>query len=135
MKMSTMYENLRLSLKESMKSGDIELKDNVRLILGELSRGSKDPDDAEVLAVLKKLKKLESEALGYKGEITSSFLRYVESLLPQQVTTEEIADWITENVDFGSLRNKMQAVGLVMKHFGSTTDGKMVKDIIANMEV
>jgi len=133
--MSTMYENLRLSLKESMKSGDIELKDNVRLILGELSRGSKDPDDAEVLAVLKKLKKLESEALGYKGEITSSFLRYVESLLPQQVTTEEIADWITENVDFGSLRNKMQAVGLVMKHFGSTTDGKMVKDIIANMEV
>lgn len=126
----TIVEKLRSTLKEAMKSGNTELKGNVRLVIGELERSSKNATDEEALKALQKLKKLETEALGYQGETTSSFLEFVESFLPKQVGEDEIEQWLKDNVDFSTLKNKMQAVGMVMKHFGQTADGKVVKIVI-----
>jgi Glu-tRNA(Gln) amidotransferase subunit E-like FAD-binding protein len=38
--------------------------------------------------------------------------------------------WIKENVDFSEYKNKMQAMGSIMKQFGKQADGKMVNEIL-----
>lgn len=126
----TIVEQLRKILKESMKSGDHETKNHVRLVIGELDRSIGKSSDGDAVAALKKLSKLEKETLSYKGEEISSFLEFVESFLPKQATPEEIEAWLEENVDFGTLKNKMQAVGIAMKHFGQNADGKTVKNVV-----
>ena len=52
--------------------------------------------------------------------------------LPRQVAREEIVDWVRGNIDFSQFKNKMQAMGVIMKHFGKTADGKLVSDILKN---
>jgi len=48
-------------------------------------------------------------------------------------TEEEITAWIHQNIDFSQFKNKMQAMGLIMNHFGATADGSFVKKIIQRM--
>jgi hypothetical protein len=48
-------------------------------------------------------------------------------------TQAEITHWIEQHVDFSEFKNKMQAMGLIMKHFGSTADGNAVKKILLQM--
>jgi hypothetical protein len=43
---------------------------------------------------------------------------------------EEIVAWINENIDFSEFKNKMQAMGSIMKHFGPAADGDTVKQIL-----
>ena len=47
---------------------------------------------------------------------------------------EEIVAWINENVDFAEYKNKMQAMGSIMKHFGKQADGKIVNEILQKWE-
>jgi hypothetical protein len=46
------------------------------------------------------------------------------------VSREEIEAWIREKIDFSQYKNKMQAIGTIMKHFGKTADGKLVNQIL-----
>lgn len=124
-------DELRKIMQNARKSGDKELLSNVSLIIGELDRNL-DNTEKDIISTLKKLKKLEIEMLSYKNEKTSSFLSFIESLLPSQIEPEEIKIWIDNNIDFSTLKNKMQAVGIVMKHFGQKADGQIVKNIIGD---
>ena len=47
---------------------------------------------------------------------------------------EEIEAWIKENIDFSQYKNSMQAMGIVMKHFGKLADGNIVKEILGNID-
>ena len=67
-----------------------------------------------------------------KKEATSDYLQILETYLPRQVAREEIVDWVRGNIDFSQFKNKMQAMGVIMKHFGKTADGKLVNDILKN---
>lgn len=125
-------EQLKLKLNESIKTGNTEVKSYVRIILGEMDRMSKEPTDDDVLKILKNLKKLELEMLEHSGKTTSSFLEFIDLYLPKQITAEDIKAWIAINVDFSKLKNKMQAVGLVVKQFGQSVDGNLVKEVVQN---
>jgi len=48
-------------------------------------------------------------------------------------TEEDIREWITANIDFSQFKNKMQAMGMIMKHFGATADGNRVKEILQKL--
>jgi hypothetical protein len=52
-----------------------------------------------------------------------------ESYLPKQASEEEISAWIDENIDFSQYKNKMQAMGPIMKQFQGA-DGNFVKNIL-----
>ena len=117
-----------------MKAKEDSRKDAIRVILGEFSRsGKKELSDEEVTGILKKLIKSENELLKQKGETTSNFIAVVESYLPQMVSREEIIAWIGENIDFSQYKNKMQAMGPILKHFGAAADGNAVKLILQEM--
>ena len=57
----------------------------------------------------------------------------IEAYLPRMATEEEIGLWIAANIDFSAYKNKMQAMGPIMKHFGKTADGNAVKRVLQSM--
>ena len=130
-----LQKQIKSDLTAAMKAKDEEKKDTLRVILGEFGRlDKKELSDDEVAKILKKLIKSEKEMLEKKGDATDSrFISIIENYLPKMATEAEIANWIEQNIDFSEFKNKMQAMGLIMKHFGATADGNAVKKILQRM--
>ncbi len=130
-----LQEQIKKDLMAAMKARDEDKKSTLRVVMGEFARmDKKELSDDEVIKVLKKLVKSEKEVLETKGEAGDSpFIGVIENYLPKMVSDEEIRDWIGQNVDFSQFKNKMQAMGQVMKHFGSTADGARVRKIMQSV--
>ena len=140
-------EKLKSDLKTAMLAKDTDRKNTIRLIMAEypkltvpitLESGKKTtrlkkPDeitDDDVLDIIRKLVKSEKTVLETKNEVSSEYLNMLEEYLPQMAGREEITAWIEENIDFSAYKNRMQAIGTVMKHFGKLADGSLVKKIL-----
>ncbi len=126
---------IKKGLTSAMKAKDDVKKDTLRVVIGELGRSDKkELSDDEVIKVLRKLIKSEKEVLDKKGDDSDSeYINIIESYLPKMATDEEVKKWIEQNIDFSQFKNKMQAMGLIMKHFGSLADGNMVRKILQEM--
>jgi uncharacterized protein len=130
-----LQERLKLDLVAAMKAKDEEKKSILRVILGEIGRQAlKEIDDAEVIKIIKKLVKSEKEVLAQRGAgETNRFIEVAENYLPQRVGEDDIRTWIAANIDFSAYKNKMQAMGPIMKHFGDSADGETVKRVLQQM--
>ncbi len=130
-----LQKQIKRDLTAAIKAKDKEKKDTLRVILGEFGRlDKKELSDDEVVKILKKLMKSEKEVLEKKGDETDSrFIKIIENYLPKMATEADITRWIEQNIDFSEFKNKMQAMGLIMKHFGATADGNAVKKILQQM--
>jgi uncharacterized protein YqeY len=128
----TLQDQIKNDLLVAMKAQDSETTAALRVIMGEFGRmPSKSLDDNEVVQILKKLYKAEKEVLGRLGDTEDSgFIEVLDRYLPRQVSEADIASWITANIDFSQYGNKMQAMRDIMRHFGSSADGNMVKSIL-----
>ncbi len=127
----SLQERFGDELKTSMKAKDTDRIGAIRILIGEFQRQrEKTLSDEKVIAIIKQLIKSERELLAAAGKENSDFLTIMEEYLPRQASTEEIRVWIEGNIDFSLFKNKMQAMGPVMNHFGSAVDGNEVKKII-----
>jgi uncharacterized protein YqeY len=100
---------------------------------GKKSTRLKKPEEItndDILGIINGLVKSEQTVLAAKKEATSEYQQILQSYLPQMVSREDIVAWIQENVDFAQFKNKMQAMGTIMKHFGKAADGKLVNEIL-----
>ena len=61
------------------------------------------------------------------------FLKVVESYLPQLMSEEKITSFINSNIDVGSFKNIMQAMGPIMKQLKGKADGNTVKAVLMKM--
>jgi uncharacterized protein YqeY len=146
----SLLEKIRADLKIALRNKDSEVKGALRLIMAEfpkltvpitLESGKKTtrlkkPEEItndEIIGIVRGLVKSEKTVLEAKKEETSEYLQTLEAYLPRMASREEIAEWITENIDFSQFKNKMQAMGTIMKHFGKMADGGTVKDILSKM--
>ena len=130
----TLQDKLKADLKSAMKARDEAKKNAIRVVMGEMARSDKKhlPDD-EIIKILKKLIKSEKEMLEKSGRgATSPFIAVIEAYLPKMATQDEIGQWITANIDFSAYKNKMQAMGTIMAHFGESADGNTVKQVLQN---
>ena len=128
----TLQDKLKADLKSAMKARDEARKDAIRVAMGEMARSDKKqvPDD-EIINILKKLIKSEKEMLEKSGQgTTSPFIAIIEAYLPQMATRDDIHRWIAANIDFSAYKNKMQAMGPIMAHFGASADGNVVKQVL-----
>jgi uncharacterized protein YqeY len=126
-----MQESISAELKSAIKQRDTARNSANRIFIGEFQRQpEKDLKDQQVTALIKKLVKAEQELLAFSKEATSDFIRILESYLPKQVSDDEIREWIRGNIDFSAFNNRMQAMRQIMTHFGSSTDGNVVKKIL-----
>jgi uncharacterized protein YqeY len=130
-----LQEQIKKDLAAAMKARDEEKKDALRVIMGEFSRQSqKDISDQDVIKIVKKLIKSEKEVLAQSGGGEDNrFIQVAGDYLPRMATEDEVKAWISSNIDFGAFKNKMQAMGPIMKHFGDQADGNMVKKILGEL--
>ena len=80
---------------------------------------------------VKKLVSATITALGH--ELFTRETVIAEMYLPKQAGEEEIVAWIEKNLDLSSYKNKMQAMGPIMKQFKGC-DGNFVKGILMNFQ-
>ncbi len=124
-------EKIKKDLTDAMKAKDEDKKQALRVVIGEFGRSDKkELEDDEVIQILKKLVKSETEVLKTTGGAESAFLTIIESYLPKTASEEEIAEWIRRNIDFTEYKNKMQAMRPIMTHFGAAADGNTVKKVL-----
>lgn len=140
-------EKIRQDLKTAMRTRDQEARNAMRLIMAEfpkltvpltLESGKKStrlkkPEEItndDIIGIINGLVKSEQTVLELKQESTSEYLEILKRYLPKLVSRKEIEAWIEENIDFSQYKNKMQAMGTIMKHFGKTADGKLVNQIL-----
>jgi len=143
----SLHDKVRADLKTAMLNRDPEVRNTLRLIMAEfpkltvpltLESGKKStrlkkPEEItndDVIGIIKGLVKSEQTVLEATGQSTSEYLIILKSYLPKMVDPEEIMTWIRENIDFSEFKNKMQAMGPVMQHFGKLADGKLVNQIL-----
>ena len=131
----SLQEQIKADLKVAMKAQDLAKKEALRVVIGELGRlPAKTLPDEDVLQVLKKLIKSEKEVLQQQGQTEpSSYLKILEAYLPAMVSEEEIRLWIKANIDLSAYKNKMQAMGDIMRHFGRNAEGNTVKKVLQAM--
>ena len=147
----SLHDKLRADLKKAMLGKDQEVRNTLRLIIAEfpkltvpitLESGKKStrlkkPEEIsndDVIGIIKGLTKSEQTVLEITGQSTSDYLEILQSYLPKMIDKEEITIWIKNNIDFSQFKNKMQAMGPVMKHFGKLADGKLVNQILKEWE-
>jgi uncharacterized protein YqeY len=147
----SLHDKIRADLKKAMLGRDQEVRNTLRLIMAEfpkltvpltLESGKKStrlkkPEEIsndDVIGIIKGLTKSEQTVLEITGQSTSGYLEILQSYLPKMIDKEEIAIWIKDNIDFSQFKNKMQAMGPVMKHFGKLADGKLVNQILKEWE-
>ena len=143
----SLLEKVKLDLKTAMLTKNQEARNAMRLIMAEfpkltipltLESGKKStrlkkPDEItndDIIGIINGLVKSEQTVLEIKKETTSEYLEILKRYLPKRVSRTEIEAWIKGNVDFSQYKNKMQAMGTIMKHFGKTADGKQVNQIL-----
>lgn len=127
-----LQEQIKKDLAAAMKAKDEEKKSILRVIMGEFGRQSqKEISDPDVIKIIKKLIKSEKEVLEHSGVSGANrFIGVAQAYLPQTATEEEIKAWISVNIDLGSFKSRMQAMGPIMKHFGDRADGNTIKKIL-----
>jgi hypothetical protein len=142
-----LQEKLKEDLKLALRSRHDALKSAIRQVMSEFfkltvpvvleggkkSTRPKRPEEItndDIIGIIQGLIKSEHIVLEAKKETTSEYLQVLEAYLPRQVSQEEIVAWTKANIDFGRFKNKMQAMGVIMKHFGKTADGKLVNQIL-----
>ena len=146
-----LLDKLKADLKMSMLNKDPEARSAIRQIMAEFPKltvpitlesgkkttrpkKSEEISNDDIIGIIQGLVKSERIVLEVKQEESSEYLSILETYLPKMVTREEIMAWIQENVDFSEYKNKMQAMGTIMKHFGKQADGKMVNQILQKWE-
>ena len=142
-----LQEKLKEDLKLALRSRHDVLKNAIRQVMSEFfkltvpvvleggkksSRPKKSEEitNDDIIGINQGLIKSEHIVLEAKKETASEYLQILEAYLPRQVSQEEIIAWTKANIDFGRFKNKMQAMGVIMKHFGKTADGKLVNQIL-----
>ena len=142
-----LQEKLKEDLKLALRSRHDVRKSAIRQVMSEFfkltvpvvleggkkSTRPKKPEEItndDIIGIIQGLIKSEHIVLEAKKETTSEYLQALETYLPRQVPQEEIIAWTKANIDFGRFKNKMQAMGVIMKHFGKTADGKLVNQIL-----
>ena len=142
---------LRSDLKAAIMSRNEAVKGAIRIIISEFptkitlpitlesgkksSRPKRDDEitNDEIITVIMGLCKSEKQTLEFTKQATSDYLQVLESYLPQMASEEEIMAWAKENIDLSQFKSPMQAMGAIMKHFGKTAVGNMVKKVLASI--
>ena len=147
----SLLDKLKADLKSSMLKKDDLVRNTVRQIMSEfpkltvpltlesgkksfrLKKGEEITDD-DILGIIRGLVKSEKTVLELTKKESSGYLEILSTYLPKMAERSDIEAWIKANVDFSQFKSPMQAMGIVMKHFGKLADGNIVKEILGNID-
>lgn len=117
-----LIEKIKTAFADAYKAKDMDLKNVIGTIKGEIERTAKDPkniSDDEVTKSLKSMLKKHEE----NPSLTEVEIEFINSILPKQMSEDEIDAKLKELVDGGA-----NHIGQIMGGFkGLPADMKMVK--------
>ena len=135
----SLQKQIELDMREAMK---VKAKETniLKYFVAEFSRRPNlniDLTDAEVISLIKKYIKSIEETIKLTNKTTEEQLFEIKVLsryLPKQASEEEIKEWISSNIELPENPNaRMKYMKDIMKHFGSSVDGNVVKNILMSM--
>lgn len=130
----SLQEEIKADLKKSMLARDAVRTSALRVLIGEFQRqGLKTLSDSEVLAVIRKLIKSETETMARSGAPHSPYLEVLDGYMPKAPGEAEIRAWIEANVNMADYPNKVQAMKPIMAHFGGLAEGNLVRKILDSL--
>lgn len=136
--------DLMIKLTSTAHDGATVRRNNMKFLVGLFQNASKNKEktveDAEAIKIIKNLYKSMIDLtipkiLESKGKWSSEYAEAIdftalcEEILPKQASEADIRAFV-DTIDFTQFKNKMQAIGVVTKHFNGNVDGALVKDII-----
>lgn len=143
----SLQKKIELDMREAMKAKD--RKTNLlKYFVAEFSRRPNlniELTDNEVISIIKKyIKSIEETAkamhkVDSNGNIILSEeqafeINTLSEYLPKQATEEEIITWIKNNLEIPENPNaRMKLMKDIMKQFGSSVDGNVVKSILMGL--
>lgn len=126
----TLKEQIQKDKLTAMKESNIEKKTVLSAVLGELDRTTKDPTDAQVISVVKKIVEANIECKNEKEN------QYIELYLPQTLSEENLTKIISEEVKkhgYTSMKNMGQIMTHLSYNYPGQFDGKVASNIVKNL--
>ena len=121
--MSTLIEKIKTAFTDAYKAKELDLKNVIGTIKGEIEREVKDPKNISDEEVSKELKKMLKNHNSGKTPLTDTEVTFIDSILPKQMTEAEIDAKLKELVDGGA-----NHIGKIMGSFkGDNADMNIVK--------
>lgn len=136
-----LLEKIKADLKNAMLKKNEDIKNALRMVLGEVPRLNKKANesvsDKEIQGIISKLVKSEKMVLAASGidEDTSAYISILETYLPKMMSEEEITQWIVQNLDMTRYNPKILAMKVIMKELKGKADGNLVKNILTSDKV
>lgn len=130
--MSNLIEKINADFMAAYKAKDMETKDFLGLMRGELTKNTKTPDDKEVISkcksMLKKndesMEKMKQMGIDVVSSLSEREIEILNSYIPAQMSEGEIEFKVKEAIDGGA-----NNIGRIMGAFkGLEADMKFVKE-------
>ena len=134
-----LLQKLKEDKLEAVRAEDVDRKNAINMILGELPRLNKTKDedinDGEIIAIINKLIKSEVTTLEYSNNDpnTSTYIQHLKSYLPKMMTEEEIFVWILDNLNMDDYDIPMKAMRVIMRDLKGKADGNLVKKVLTRI--
>lgn len=124
--MSTLLEKINNDFVTAFKARDMEKKNFLGVLKGEVTRDNKEPNDSEVISKIESMLKNNNKSMEKSGisSLSDMELLTLESYLPKQMTEAEIDSKLKEVVNGGA-----NNIGAIMAAFkGLPVDMKLVSE-------
>ncbi len=127
-----LIEKMNEDFMAAYKSGDMEKKNFLGLLRGEITKNTKTPDDKEVIAKCKSMVKKNDESMAKMSELgievvsslTEKELQVLNEYIPAQMSESDIDAKVSEAVAAGAVN-----IGQIMGAFkGLDADMRLVKE-------
>ncbi len=144
----SLKEQLRTDMADSMRSGDKEKRDTLRLLLAAIKQvevdDQKELTDDEVVDVLHKQAKQRRESIAdYEAANREDLvheeaaqLALIETYLPAQLSREQIAELagqVIADVGAESPKDMGQVMGRLMPQVKGLADGRLVNEVVRGL--
>lgn len=143
--MTSLKERLQADLKTAMREKDTDRRDTIRLLISEVKK--KEIDQKHELHVSEEIQLLQSQAKQRKDSIEQfqeggrddlvareqAQLEIIESYLPQQMTQEELDEFIDDGITQSGAQDPKdmgKLMGLLSKSAGGRVEGRRLSDAV-----
>ena len=128
--MSKIFEQINSDLKNAMREKNVEVRDLLRVVIGEFNRIDKTVSDEKALSIIKKMVENAKEQ-GNTGEVT-----ILEAYLPTQMDELELKRVLMNhimNLNTPTMKDMGGVMGWLKKNHGGTYDGKLASTLVREL--
>jgi len=129
-----LYDRIKKDMVSEVKRKNINISGMLKVLISDVQRDpNKDYSNDKVIKVITStITLLKDPHMMKLNKYNESCIKYLQQYLPIKISVDDINEYLN-TIDFSKLRNKMQAVGMVMNNFPiGSVDGNVVKEILLN---